>query len=159
MVRDMAVPRQKKFLFAHSKMMGHYLTMIMISLVSGLLSGMWVWTDKLSDIRLSINDLYMAGLMTALMIFFMALLDRHSIWIAGSAIVVGFILWGIRTQAFVSKSQYFQGMIPHHSMAVLTSKRLLGDPTLMDDERKFVEQIIATQEREITWMKSIIYNN
>ena len=135
-------------------MMGHYLTMIVISLLSGFLSGMSVWADKLSDIRLSINDLYMAGLMTAIMIFFMALLDRHYKWITASAIMIGFILWGIRTQAFVSKSQYFSGMIPHHSMAVLTSKRLLDDPTLISDERKFVEQIIATQEHEIAWMKS-----
>ena len=134
--------------------MGHYLTMIVISLISGIFSGMWVWADKPSDIRLSINDIYMIGLMTALMIFFMALLDRHFIWMAGSVLIIGFILWGIRTQAFVSKYQYFSGMIPHHSMAVLTSKRLLDDPTLVGDERAFVEQIIATQEREIAWMKS-----
>jgi uncharacterized protein (DUF305 family) len=55
---------------------------------------------------------------------------------------------------FVTKSQYFKGMIPHHSMAVLTSKRLLDNPSLSHDERKFVVQIIMTQEREIAWMKS-----
>ena len=141
-------------------MIGHYLTMIVISLVSGILSGMWVWADKLSDIRLSINDIYMAGLMTALMIFFMALLDRHYIWIVGSVIVVGLILWAIRTQAFVAKSQYFSGMIPHHSMAVLTSKGLLRNQglDLSPDEQHFVEQIIKTQEREIAWMKSHVEN-
>lgn len=137
-------------------MMGHYLTMIVISLVSGLLSGMWVWADKSSDIRLSINDVYMAGLMTALMIFFMTALDRNYTWAAAALGAAVLTLWAIRTQALVTKSQYFQGMIPHHSMAVLTSKQLLRDQgaALSHDEQKFVEQIIATQEREIAWMKS-----
>ena len=128
--------------------------MIIISLVSGVLSGMWVWADKSSDIRLSVNDLYMATLMTSFMIFFMSLLDRHYIWAAAAATVAGLTLLAIRTQAFVNKSRYFQGMISHHSMAVLTSKRILHDPALSHDERKFVEQIIITQEREIDWMKS-----
>jgi hypothetical protein len=135
-------------------MIGHYLTMIVISLVSGLLSGMWVWSDKPSDIRLSLNDVYMVALMTSLMIFFMALLDRHYLWAIVAAAVSGLTLWAIRTQMFVTKSQYFKGMIPHHSMAVLTSKRLLDNPSLSHDERKFVVQIIMTQEREIAWMKS-----
>jgi hypothetical protein len=135
-------------------MIGHYLTMAVISLASGILSGMWIWADKPSDIRISLNDVYMATLMTVIMLFFMALLDQRYVWALMLGILAGLTLWLIRTQAYVSKSQYFQGMIPHHSMAVLTSKRLRNDPTLSRDERKFVEQIIATQEREIDWMKS-----
>lgn len=151
---SMKTMKLRKYVFArHSKMIGHYLTMIIISLISGILSGMWVWADKPSDIRLSINDVYMALLMTSLMIFLMALLDRHYIWALGSVILAGLTMLAIRTQMFVSTSQYFQGMIPHHSMAVLTSKRLLRNPTLTNEERKFVEQIIYTQEREISWMK------
>jgi len=45
-------------------------------------------------------------------------------------------------------------MIPHHSMAVLMSKRLLNnDNTLTDSEKKYVKNIIETQEKEIEWMK------
>ena len=137
-------------------MISHYLTMILISLISGVLSGMWVWADKPTDIRLSMNDLYMVVLMTSFMIFFMALLNKDYAWLVGAAIVAGLTLYAIRTQAFVNRLHYFQGMIPHHSMAVLTSKRLLTNHSheLSEDEKMFVKQIVDTQEREIAWMKS-----
>jgi hypothetical protein len=129
--------------------------MILISLVSGILSGMWVWSEKASDIRLSINDMYMAALMTALMIFFMALLNSDYVWATGSFIAACIILWAIRTQQFVNARQYFQGMIPHHSMAILTSKRLLeNDKSLRNDDVAFVKQIIRAQTDEIEWMKN-----
>ena len=135
-------------------MFDHYLNMIVISIVSGLMSGMWVWADKPSDIRLSLNDVYMALLMTALMIFFMALLDKQYVWLTGSVLVALAVLWFIRTQTFIDKRQYFKGMIPHHSMAVHTSKRLLeNDSTLSGAEAQFVNNIIQTQMQEIQWMK------
>ena len=61
-------------------MIHDYYTMILISLISGALSAMWIWADKFSDIRLSVNDAYMVSLMTSLMILFMAILDRHFLW-------------------------------------------------------------------------------
>ena len=135
-------------------MIGHYLTMILISMASGLMSGMWVWADSPSDIRISLNDMYMTGLMTALMIFFMAVLDKHYVWITGSALVAFIIFWLIRTQTLISKKQYFQGMIPHHSMAVLMSKRLLENDTgLTNEQKQFVNNIIQTQAQEIKWMQ------
>ncbi len=135
-------------------MFGHYFTMITISMVSGLMSGMWVWADNPSDIRLSLNDVYMALLMTALMIFFMALLDKQYVWLTGSALVAFILVWFIRAQMFVDKTQYFKGMIPHHSMAVHTSKQLLeNNSTLSGAEAQFVNNIIQTQKQEIQWMK------
>jgi hypothetical protein len=128
--------------------------MITISMASGLMSGMWIWADKPSDIRLSLNDVYMALLMTALMIFFMALLDKQYVWLTGSVLAVFITVWLIRTQRFIDKRQYFKGMIPHHSMAVHTSKRLLeNDSTLSGTESQFVNNIIQTQNQEIQWMK------
>jgi hypothetical protein len=41
--------------------------------LSGLLSTMNVWVDKVDDIRFSINDLYMTLLMTGWMFLFMGL--------------------------------------------------------------------------------------
>ena len=41
----------------------HYLVMFFIMLVAGVLSTMNVWADKIDDIRLSLNDLYMILLM------------------------------------------------------------------------------------------------
>ena len=137
-------------------MLQHYVTMIIIMLVSGVLSSMWVWADKVSDIRISLNDIYMILLMNAFMVFFMSLLDKQYIWVAGSALVVLGVLWLIRTQTFISKTQYFQGMIPHHSMAVHMSKRLLEKDGLTNEQKQFVNNIIQTQAQEIEWMQSTL---
>jgi hypothetical protein len=124
--------------------------------VSGVLSSMWVWADKVSDIRLSLNDIYMILLMNAFMVFFMSVLDKQYVWVAGSAIIVLSVLWLIRTQTFISKTQYFQGMIPHHSMAVHMSKRLLEKDGLTNEQKQFVNNIIQTQAQEIELMRSAI---
>jgi hypothetical protein len=143
-------------------MFQHYVTMIIIMLVSGVLSSMWVWADKVSDIRLSLNDIYMILLMNGFMIFFMSLLDKQYAWVVGSALCVFIALWLIRTQKFISKTQYFQGMIPHHSMAVHMSKRLLENDALTNEQKQFVNNIIQTQAQEIEWMRRmqqiVIYN-
>jgi hypothetical protein len=44
----------------------HYIIMFFIMIISGLLSTMNVWVDKISDIRLGLNDLYMILLMKRL---------------------------------------------------------------------------------------------
>ncbi len=128
--------------------------MILIMFVSGILSSMYVWADKLSDIRISINDFYMIFLMTAWMCFFMAANHKDTRIIAISIAFLAAIYYAIRNQLFVTANQYFKGMIPHHSMAVLTSKRLLENhPRLTTEEQQFVKNIIKTQENELRWMK------
>jgi hypothetical protein len=83
------------------------------------------------------------------------LLEKNVTYIIISLTFVGLVLYLIRFQKFVSKRQYFQGMIPHHSMAVHMSRRLLmNDTTLSEDEKIFVENIIRAQESEIDLMKS-----
>jgi len=51
----------------------HYVIMFFIMVLSGLLSTMNVWVNKVDDIRFSINDLYMTLLMTGWMFLFMGL--------------------------------------------------------------------------------------
>jgi hypothetical protein len=46
------------------------ISMSIIMLFSGLLSTMNIWVNDISDIRLSLNDLYMIGLMTGWMLLF-----------------------------------------------------------------------------------------
>ena len=49
---------------------------------------------------------------------------------------------------------YMKAMIPHHSIAILTSKRAdIKDP----ETKKLAEEIIEAQKREIAQMKKIIY--
>ncbi len=129
-----------------------YVVMFFIMILSGLFSTMNVWADKTDDMRISLNDVYMIGLMTGWMFLFMGLF-YFNVWVGlfGAALVAA-SLWAIRTQFMVSPHQYLQGMIPHHSMAVHMSKKLLEKQTHLN---KFAQSIIDQQEVEIAYMKRL----
>jgi len=133
--------------------MNHMFQMILIMILSGLLSSMSVWVDNLSDARLSINDLYMILLMTAWMVFFMSIIHRDYTMVAISSIVIIATYYAIRKQLFVSKGQFYSGMIPHHSMALLMGKRVLEKPDLTPGDKWFIGNVVKTQEAEIKQMK------
>ena len=62
-------------------------------------------------------------------------------------------LWLVRSQATVDDVEYMKAMIPHHSIAILTSRRSqVSDPRV----RKLADEIIEAQEREIAEMKYLI---
>lgn len=135
----------------------HYIVMFCIMILSGLLTTMNVWVDKWDDIRFSINDIYMTLLMTGWMFLFMGLYySEIYIVCIGVFLVVSNILC-IRTQFMVTNKQYILGMIPHHSMAILMSKKLIQHQHQQPSLNDFVSNIIATQEKEIEYMKHL-YN-
>lgn len=130
----------------------HYVVMFIIMCISGLLSTMNIWADKLSDIRFSLNDVYMILLMNGWMLLFMSIYNNdYTISILGLILVIISIIC-IRTQFMIDTKQYINGMIPHHSMAVHISKKLLENKTILFD---FANNIIQTQNNEINFMKSI----
>jgi len=129
----------------------HYTIMFFIMILSGLLSTMNVWVDKYDDIRLGLNDVYMIMLMTGWMFFFMGLVYQHiSVFLIGISLVIMNIYF-IRSQFLITYTQYKLGMIPHHSMAIHMSKKLLEKENNLKD---FLQNIINTQENEILFMKS-----
>ena len=72
---------------------------------------------------------------------------------AGSAIVFAVALWLVRSQATVDQVSYMKAMIPHRSIAILTSERAgISDPRV----RKLADQIIESQRQEIAEMKALI---
>lgn len=128
----------------------HFFGMAVIMVCSGILSTMNVWADKWDDVRLSMNDLYMIGLMTGWMLLFMGVWLGYLKGALIGGLLVGLCLIGIRTQIFVSERQFLLGMIPHHSMAVHMSKQLQKKPNSISS---LLNAIIASQEREIQFMK------
>ena len=73
--------------------------------------------------------------------------------LAGSALVFGLALWLVRSQATVDDVAYMRAMIPHHSIAILTSERArISDPRV----RRLADGIIEAQRREIGEMKALI---
>jgi hypothetical protein len=73
-------------------------------------------------------------------------------------VVIGIVvfaasLWLVRSQETVDDVFYMKAMIPHHSIAVLTSSRAhIRDPRV----RKLADGIIAAQLREIGEMRELI---
>ncbi|MGE0660993.1 MAG: DUF305 domain-containing protein, partial [Reyranellaceae bacterium] len=62
-------------------------------------------------------------------------------------------LWLVRSQRTVDDVAYMKAMIPHHSIAVLTSNRArIVDPRVRD----LADRIIEAQLREIDEMESLI---
>jgi magnesium-transporting ATPase (P-type) len=73
--------------------------------------------------------------------------------IAGSLAAFALALWLVRSQATVSDVSYMKAMIPHHSIAIMTSERAhIRDPRV----RELADGIIEAQVREITEMKQLI---
>lgn len=113
-----------------------------------------VWADNWSDIRLSLNDAYMIGLMTGWMFFFMGVYYQQNSVLIFGAVLVALNFTAIRTQVFITEKQFLLGMIPHHSMAVLMSKRLQQKPNSV---QPLLNNILKSQQAEIQFMKAKLY--
>jgi hypothetical protein len=136
------------------------LIMMIIMFISGLLSSMNVWVDKFSDIRFHMNDIYMALLMCGWCLIFMGIYYINPYILLIGIIITMIILYFIRNQVFIGEEQYIQGMIPHHSMAILMSKQLIkklynNSINLTPEINELSNNIIKTQEDEISYMKFI----
>ena len=72
---------------------------------------------------------------------------------AGSALVFVVALWLVRSQQTIDEAAYMRAMIPHHSIAIMTSERAnIRDPRV----RRLADEIIEAQRREIAEMKYLI---
>lgn len=101
--------------------------------------------------------LMMGGAMGVIMLGFMLGMYRNRrINIAiflGAAALFGLSLWLVRSQATVQDESYMKSMIPHHSIAILTSER-----SEISDYRvcELAEKIMTAQRREIEEMEWLI---
>lgn len=75
-----------------------------------------------------------------------------AIFVAAALIFVGAVGM-LRSQRTVDDLSWMRAMIPHHSIAILTSERAqISDPRVRD----LADQIIETQRREIALMQDLI---
>lgn len=124
---------------------------------------MYLNTYELNHIFFSETRAYMAILMGAVMaIIMLAFMSKmysnktmnKAIYL-GSIIVFSLSLWLVRSQATIEDVSWMSAMIPHHSIAILTSERAnITDPRV----RMLANGIIDAQKREIAEMKALIKN-
>ncbi|GAA5080517.1 DUF305 domain-containing protein [Roseibacterium beibuensis] len=122
---------------------------------------MYLNTYALGHISFSETRLYMAVLMGAamaiVMLGFMWKMygNRALNWTIMGVAVVAFAgsLWLVRSQATVQDVSWMRAMIPHHSIAILTSERAgLSDPRV----QALADRIIEAQRIEIDEMQALI---
>jgi uncharacterized protein (DUF305 family) len=122
---------------------------------------MFMNVNNISHVYLNMTRFYMTVMMISAMAILMILLmpmmypnkRKNTAWtISGIAVfILAFI--SVHRQFGISDVQYMKGMIPHHSIAIMTSENAhITDPRV----RKLADNIIKTQKKEIAEMKSII---
>ena len=139
---------------------GRFAAMIAVSTVV-MYGLMYLNTYALSHVFWSQTRAWMALLMGAvmavIMLGFMAkMYPSRKVNLAilgGSVAVFALSLWLVRSQETVGDVSYMEAMIPHHSIAIMTSERAhIRDPEV----RKLADGIIDAQVREIAEMKALI---
>jgi hypothetical protein len=122
---------------------------------------MYLNTYQLDHVFFSETRAYMALVMGATMAVIMLLymwsmyenVRVNTAILVGSSLVFAGALWLVRSQASIEDVSWMRAMIPHHSIAILTSERArISDPRA----RRLAEQIIESQRREIEEMKGLI---
>ncbi len=101
--------------------------------------------------------LYMGAIMAIIMLAFMLGMYNNSkvniAIIAGAALVFAGSLYLVRSQSTIDDVAWMKAMIPHHSIAILTSSRAnISDPRV----RKLADDIIKAQKLEIKEMEALI---
>lgn len=122
---------------------------------------MYLNTYSLDHVTWSETRLFMAILMGAamalvMMSFMFGMYARKALNVAimvGAVAVFGASLYLVRSQATIEDVAWMRAMIPHHSIAILTSERAgISDPRARD----LADRIIETQREEIGEMKALI---
>lgn len=122
---------------------------------------MYLNTYELAHVRFSQTRAWMALVMGAamaiVMLAFMIGMYKNKRANAGiflgAAAVFAVALWLARSQSTVDDVSYMRAMIPHHSIAIMTSERArIDDPRV----RKLADEIAQAQRREIAEMDALI---
>lgn len=99
----------------------------------------------------------MGGSMVLIMLLFMLNMYKDkskniAILVSGLLMIAGGI-WLVRSQNTITGTDYMEGMIPHHSIAILTSERAhIKDVRV----KKLADDIIKAQRKEIMEMQWLI---
>ena len=120
-----------------------------------------IMIEQFSEFTNNIGKAYMSIIMGILMVLLEVAMHDHQYGVCSTNFYVALIgllilfIYLYRKQVAIKDKQYLEGMIEHHSMALLTSKEILKKT---DDYNiaKLAKNIISSQETEIKTMKSLL---
>lgn len=109
-----------------------------------------------SETRLFMTLIMGAGMIVVMLGFMLHMYSSRAKNLAAIAIAAALFAAGlglVRSQVTVSDTDYMEGMIPHHSIAVLTSERAQIEDVRV---RRLADAILEAQRREIREMEWLI---
>ncbi len=109
-----------------------------------------------SETRVFMALIMGAAMMVIMLSYMLHMYKSRTVNVAiyvGAIILFGASLWLVRSQITVSDVDYMEGMIPHHSIAILTSERAQIEDLRV---RELADEIIDAQRREIKEMEWLI---
>ena len=120
----------------------------------------FIMTNSTQNITFTTGKFYMSCIMALLM----GLLEviMHDVYMRTISFYyylffiffIAVFLYLYRNQMYIQDKDYLNEMIEHHSMALLTSEEILQKQP-SERVKKLAENIIATQEKEIEYMKQL----
>ena len=120
-----------------------------------------IMVNNIGDLTNSLGKIYMSIIMGLYMIVVEVIMHDHQYDVFSTKyyatfgiLLVAFILL-YRTQQFITDRQYLEGMIEHHSMAILTSNKIL-EKTDNYNVAKLAKEILQKQQDEIIVMKDLL---
>ena len=120
---------------------------------------MYVAVYQYTDVYFNLNQVYMTCAMASAMFLIELYVMGHNVstrsYIIGCVIFIVSIMC-IRRQIGVKSDDFLRGMIPHHSMAILQTERLLERNDVDENVRKLAERINKSQTCEIRYMKDLL---
>jgi Ca2+/Na+ antiporter len=120
-----------------------------------------IMVNKYIYVTNNIGKAYMSIIMALFMIFIEIIMHDHSYqvfslyWYVSLLIFIAIFIYLYRNQVAINDKQYLEGMIEHHSMALLTSEEILKK-TDDYDIAKLAKNIIQTQSDELNTMKNLL---
>ena len=120
-----------------------------------------IMTNKTENITNSLGKAYLSVIMGLYMVVLEIMMHDHHYDVFSMryyiiiGCLLGFFIYLYKTQKYISDKEYLKEMIEHHSMALLTSNKIL-EKTDNYNVVKLAKNIIQTQQDEIRDMKEIL---
>ncbi len=111
---------------------------------------------RFSETRLFMALIMGAAMMAIMLGYMIGMYKNKNANIAifvGAGLLLVASIWLVRSQVTVSDVDYMEGMIPHHSIAILTSERSRIEDLRV---RELADEIIEAQRKEISEMEWLI---
>lgn len=141
---------------------GQIIMFIVMAIVGILFNPMNILAYRFNDLYLSLTLFYGGLLMASNMIWAHEIVHYFSmghfnilVFSVGVILSVLISLYLLRYQFMVNDEEWLKRMISHHSTAITTSEKIYNR-TNNRTIKKLAKDIIDTQEREITFMRSLL---